>query len=466
MNKKKLLISLLAATALSSCGGGSATPSTTSTPSGTSGQDTSSGEKQTVDLTVWAGETDEAYHYLEEVSNAFKKANTDFNYNFTIKAVSESSVNGDWAADAAKAADFAIAADDQIPSMIKSNLIASLESLDRAIPGLSEDIRSRNSEESVEMVRDSDKTWGFPVSASNGYILYYNSDYITEEDTASFDTLLAAIKRASDRDGKTYRFGFPYNSGWYLDGWFHGAGFSATGNAGEAKVTCDWNGTVNGVAGKDVAGALVKLAHGQYENYWTSQDQSMLMTQIGTDSSSPVIATINGTWNYSRIKSSWGEKACATSLPSYHADLSNKDFAMQSVKGFKIGIVNAKRTKTVRHAARFAEFLTNYENQILRFNKLSEAPTNKKAAADIDVNTNPAVKALNEQWKKGAFIEKVNETFWNPSNSLSTLLCNGGNKGEYNYITSGRGTADIVIDYDAIQTQLDNTVKQLSGQQN
>ena len=458
--KKRMLLTLLASVALASCGGGSSEPGSASAP------ESSGGEKTKVDLTVWAGETDESFNYLKDVSEAFKKANTDFDYNFTIKAVSESSVNGDWAADAAQAADFAIAADDQIPSMIKSNLIASLETLDRAIPDLSTTIRNRNSDESVQMVTDQDKTWGFPVSASNGYILYYNSDYISEADTTSFESLLAAIKRASEKDGKTYRFGFPYNSGWYLDGWFHGAGFSATGLAGEATVACDWDKTVNGVDGKDVAGSLVKLAHGQYEQYWTSQEQSMIMTQIDTSSSSPIIATINGTWNYSRIKGTWGEKAKATTLPSFHVDLANKDFGMQSVKGFKIGIVNAKRTKTVRHSAKFAEFLTNYDNQVLRFNRLSEAPTNKQAAQDIDVNSNPAVKALNEQWNQGSFIEKVNEAFWNPSNSLSTLLCNGGNKGEYNYIKSGRGTADIQLDYDAIQTQLENTVKLLSGQQN
>lgn len=427
-------------------------------------------EKQKVELSIWAGETDDAYNYLEAVSEEFKKTHTDYDYSFTIKAVSESSVNGDWAANPATAADFAIAADDQIPSMIKSGLINSLESLDRAIPNLSNDIKSRNSAESIEMVTDNEKTWGFPVSASNGYILYYNSDYVTEADTASFDTLLAAIKRASDRDNKTYRFGFPYNSGWYLDGWFHGAGFNARGEAGKSTVECNWNQEItdlsgNKIAGKDVAGALVRLAQGEYKNYWTSQEQGMIMTQIGAEAQSPIVATINGTWNWKRIKNTWGDKARAAVLPSYHVELANRDYAMQSVKGFKIGIVNAKRTKTVVHSARFAEFLTNYDNQIARFNELSEAPTNTAAAQAIDVNTNPAVKALNDQWAKGSFIEKVNETFWNPSNSLSTLLCNGGDKGAYNYIKNKEavGTAAIEIDYDAIQTALDNTMNLLGA---
>ena len=446
---KKIFLPLLATIALCSCGGQSSQASSAQSQEGGA-----------TAITIWAGESEDSLAYVNEVTEAFKLANPDKKYDFTVKAVSESSVSGDWAADPSQAADFAIAADDQIPAMVKSNLIHSLEPLDKYIEGLSTSIKTRNSAESIEMVTDNGKTYGFPVSASNGYILFYNAKYIKAEDTTSFEKLLAAINKASQENGKNFRFGYPHNSGWYLDGWFRGAGFSVLGEAGKSTVECDWNGTVDGVKGVDVASAMVKLANGQYKDNWTSQTGAQIMTQIDDAQPNQIIATITGTWEYRRIKAAWGDNTGATVLPSYHVAEASKDFGMQSVKGFKLGIVNAKRTKTLIESARFAEFLTNYDNQILRFNKLSEAPTNKEAAQKIDVNSNPAVKALNEQWQKGAFVEKVNEAFWNPSNGLSVQLAkNDGSS----FVTSGAGTADVVIDTAAVQAALDACVNSLSG---
>lgn len=453
--KAKYLMSALSLIALVSCGGEGESSQASSSAASSAGGVTN--------ITVWAGETEDSLAYVNEVAEAFKKAHPEKEYNFTVKAVSESSVSGDWAADPSQAADFAIAADDQIPAMIKSNLIQSLEPLDRYIEGLSDTIKTRNSKESIDMVTSEGKTYGFPVSASNGYILYYNSKYISKEDTTSFSSLLAAVKRASEQYGKNFRFGFPHHSGWYLDGWFRGAGFNVVGEAGSTTVECDWNKEVNGVKGVDVASSLVKLAHGEYKNQWTSQTQALLMTQIDDAQPNQIIATINGTWNYKRIKAAWGDNTAATVLPSYHVDEANKDFSMQSVKGFKIGIVNAKRAKTLIDSAKFAEFLTNYDNQILRFNALSEAPTNTEAASKVDTTTNPAVKALDEQWAKGSFTEKVNEAFWNPSNGLSDQLCAGSAGASASFITSGEGTADIVIDKAAVQAALDACVNALSG---
>lgn len=423
---------------------------------------------ETATLTIWAGETQESVDYIRTVAADFKKANPRSNYTFNIKPVSESSVSGDWAADPDDAADVAIAADDQIPVMIAADYLQNVNQLEKRIPGITESIKTRNSQEAITAVTHSDeKMYGYPVSASNGFILYYNSDLIKAEDTTSFDKLLAAIAKVSEEKGKNYRFGFPSNSGWYLDGWFRPAGFDVYGEAGKTTVECGWNGTAKDkdgteVAGVDVAASLVKLAHGQYEKYWTSQKQELIMTQIDANQPNQIIATINGTWNYNRIKAAWGAGTAAATLPTYHVDSVNKDYGMQSVKGFKIAVVNRNRASTVVAASRFAEFLTNYESQILRFDTLSEAPTNTESEKLCDFNTNVCLKAMKEQWTKGAFVEKVNEAYWNPSNGLATQLCNG-DSGAASFIASGKGTADVTVNKEAIQAALDACVKTLSG---
>lgn len=298
----KLFLTSIAVVALASCGG-----TATSSAVGGSSSDTrrsidwsnpyAGTAEETVTLNVWGGETQDSVDFIRTVAQDFKKANPKSNYTIQVKPVSESSVSGDWAQNPDTAADLAIAADDQIPSMISSNYIQNIEQLEKRIPGLADSIKTRNSKESIEVLTSEEKTYGFPVSASNGYILYYNSNLIKAEDTTSFEKLLAAIKKVSEEKGKNYRFGFPSNSGWYLDGWFRPAGFSVYGEAGKATVECDWNGEVTDpsgtkVKGVDVAASLVKLAHGQYEKYWTSQKQELLMNQVDDSAPGSVIVAV------------------------------------------------------------------------------------------------------------------------------------------------------------------------------
>ena len=420
---------------------------------------------ETATLSVWAGNSDESVAYLNAIIADFKKANPESKYTFKIKAVSESKVRGTWNEDPNNAADFAVLADDQFPLMIQDKRLQDLNSLSYDIPGLAESVAARNSEDAIEAVTHNDLIYGFPVSASNGYILYYNKDMLAESDLTSFETLLAAIKRVSEQANTNYAFGFPYYSGWYLDGWFHGAGFSATGEADGETIQSDWNGEVGGVKGSDVAGALVKLAHGEYEDYWTSDKEETLINHASSKyRNKRIIATISGTWNYNALKGYWGENSIgAAVLPTF--TVGTHDFRMNSVKGFKIGVVNKNKKDNVLPAMRFAEFYSNYESQIVRFDNLSEAPTNTASLAQCDLNTNPAVKAIAEQRRIGGFVQKVNGVFWNPSNLLSTQLCSGSAGEGKSFIASGKGTASIVLDEEQIQAALDACVSSFTNPQ-
>ena len=467
MKSKISLLLLASAAALVSCGGGDATSTSVfSRRSIESWSNPYAGTAtENVSLTIWSGETQESVDYIKMVASDFKKANPQSNYNITIKPVSESSVSGDWEQNPNTAADIAIAADDQIPSMVTSKRLVSLEQLSVSrIPGLKDNIVARTLPEAIDAVTqpdpdnpEEDKVYGIPVSASNGFVLFYDSEFLSKEDCASFDTLLAAIKRESDKAGKNFSFGYPLNSGWYLDGWFHGAGFSVRGNAGETFCTCDWNGTVNGVSGLDVASSMVRLAQGEYKAYWSADKGEKLMTRIGADASNRIIATISGTWDFNRLVSAWGkDHAQATVLPAYHLADANKDVQMHSVKGFKVAVVNKARANAVA-AARFAEFLANYGSQVLRYDFLNEAPAHLEARALVEQGElNPAVKAINDQWDT-SFVEKVNPTYWNPSNGLSTQLSSSAD-----LVVSGAGTAGVVLNTQAIQAALDACVNALA----
>lgn len=48
------------------------------------------------------------------------------------------------------------------------------------------------------------------MTADNGYFMYYNKDYFTEEDVKSLDKMLSVAQAA----GK--KVAMEFNSGWYL----------------------------------------------------------------------------------------------------------------------------------------------------------------------------------------------------------------------------------------------------------
>ena len=470
MKSRIALLLVSCAAALVSCGGGDATSSSVfSRRSIESWSNPYAGTAtESVNLTIWSGETQESVDYIKMVASDFKKANPKSNYNFTIKPVSESSVSGDWEQNPNTAADLAIAADDQIPSMVSSKRLVSLEQLSAVkIPGLKDNVVARTLPEAIDAVTQPDpedpeveKVYGIPVSASNGFVLYYNSKYVHADEVGSFESLLAGINRASTEAGRNLVFGYPYNSGWYLDGWFHGAGFSVTGEAGKTYCVCDWNTTLSsGVTGLDVASSMVRLAHGQYKSHWNADAETKLMTRINDDSNNQVVATISGTWNYNKLVKAWGEENTkATVLPTYHLAAKNADVRMCSVKGFKIAVIN-KAKANAPAAARFAEFLANYESQVLRYDFLNEAPANLDARTLIEKEElNPVVKAINDQWET-SFVEKVNPTYWNPSNGLSVQLADQTNG---DLIVSGDGTAAVVLNEAAIQAALDACVASLA----
>ena len=61
------------------------------------------------------------------------------------------------------------------------------------------DVKSANASGSVEAATKDGTLYAFPMSADNGYFLYYNSTLVTPEDAQTWDTLLAAAEKAGKK---------------------------------------------------------------------------------------------------------------------------------------------------------------------------------------------------------------------------------------------------------------------------
>jgi arabinogalactan oligomer/maltooligosaccharide transport system substrate-binding protein len=463
MKKSVLAIAFasLGAIALTSCGGTTATSSSAAATSSaaTSSAATSSAAASsaavsndgvTHKLTIAGGELQASQDYLTEVANAFKTAHPETNFEFTVNAISEADAKTQLTQDPTTAPDVCIIADDQLYDLAKGKYVADINDIDAT---LANDVETRNVAISVSASKYGDDLYAFPVSNSNGFFLYYDSSILSLSDCDTFDGLLAAIKAASVKDSKNYKFAFPSTSGWYLAGWSQATGLTATLDKETSKTITNWNSTTATPTGADTFGALIKLSQGEYKNYWVGESDATAINDTAAGGTYQVIATINGTWSSSTIKTNWGTGAAATDLPSF--TVGSTSYHMNSVGGCKLAVVNSVSSEAA-WGAEFANFLTSKENQVLRYNELAEAPTNIVASSSVDLTTNYAVAALSLQ-SAYAFSLNVSNNFWTPTASLDAAL-NSGADGTTSLITSGAGTSSIVVDNTALQTTLDTCV--------
>ena len=137
--------------------------------------------------------------------------------------------------------------------------------------------------------------------------------------------------------------------------------------------------------------------------------------------SGEAIAGISGVWNAVAIKEAWGEDYGACKLPTYTC--AGQQIQMSSFKGYKMMGVNAY-SKHPEWAHKLAEWMTNEENQTLRFVERSQGPSNKNAAASEEVKKVPAITAVIEQSQYGT-LQRVGNSYWNACTSFADTLIAG-----------------------------------------
>ena len=90
-------------------------------------------------------------------------------------------------------------------------------------------------------------------TADNGYFLYYDKSYFTEDDVKTMDRILEVAEAA----GK--EFSMELTSGWYLYSFFGGTGMDFGINDDGVTNHCNWNTTEGSIKGVDIAQALVNI---------------------------------------------------------------------------------------------------------------------------------------------------------------------------------------------------------------
>ena len=100
---------------------------------------------------------------------------------------------------------------------------------------------------------------------------------------------------------------------------------------------------------------------------------------------------------------------------------------MASFSGCKLVGVNAY-SRYPEWAARLAEWITNEENQRLRFAQRGQGPANSAAAASPEVQQSAAIAALLAQ-SEFSQIQRVGGNLWDPVTEFATSMAQGNPSG-------------------------------------
>lgn len=126
-------------------------------------------------------------------------------------------------------------------------------------------------------------------------------------------------------------------------------------------------------------------------------------------------------WDAAAAQDAFGDGYAATKLPTY--TLGNDQVPMISAFGYKFIGVN-DYAEYIGWAALLAEFLTNEESQLIRFEQRQIGPTNLNAVATDEVQANYAIAAVIQQSEFGV-IQKVGGKYWDPAATFGEMLAQG-----------------------------------------
>lgn len=362
-------------------------------------------ENGTVSLLVWGGEEDE--ELLQEIFESFKtKYAGQADFDITFVAESESSCKDTLMGNLEEGADVFAFADDQLSTLVAAGALEPVEN--------AEEVKTGNLEEAVEAASVGDTLYAYPMTADNGYFLYYNKSYFSEEDVTSLDRMLE-VAAANNK-----KITMDWSSAWYIYSFFGNTGLEVGLNEDGITNYCTWNGTDGKVKGIDVAQSMANIAvHPGFANL----DNDGFMAGVKDGS---VIAGINGVWNAVEVEKAWGKDYAATRLPVYNCG--EGQVQMASFSGYKLVGVNAY-SEHHSWASKLADWITNEENQSLRFEKRGQGPSNIKVAESDEVNASPAIAALLEQ-AEFSCLQRIAANYWDPVAEFASTLLQGNPQGE------------------------------------
>ena len=381
---------------------GLATLALTMTACGKKGGD----EEQAVDIKgeyeilVWCGEgtKDLTAEYIRK----FEAANEGVTFKETIEEVSEANAGTQMLTDIDAGADIYSFAQDQTARLIQGGALAKLGK------GAAKNVTEQNDEGSVKAVTSGSDLYAYPMTSDNGYFMYYDKSVIGDTDITDLDALVTKCEQAGRNI--SYEFG---SSGWYEVAPFFGNGCVSEWTTNSKGKFVSVKDTFNSEAGLAAAKAIQHMVQS------TTHVDSSSAADFTAGTKSAIV--ISGTWNYENAKTALGDNLGIAELPSMN--IGGKKVHLGSFAGYKlIGVKPQSDAKKAAACQKLAQFLTNKEAQLARFELKGWGPSNKEAQQDPAVQASPALKALKAQNEYSQVQGQIHGSWWDIMKALATAI--------------------------------------------
>ncbi len=353
-------------------------------------------------LTVWA--PDAAVDVFRNQCYDFIDKYPGYNINIRVEAMGEGDAATSILNDPYYSADVFSFACDQLNRLDDADVILPVDKK------LEADIKSRNLESSVTSATIDGQLLAYPQTADNGYILYYDKRYVSDEDAKTLEGVLKACRRSGkdfimDAGNGFYACMFPFTGGLRIEG--------LEGYYNDTQKFNDYNEAEVVATMK----AFATLFH-DYDDVFTSTGTYKIPSGFAS-SPSTVAAGIDGGWDAATIKQILGNNMGAAKLPTIDVNGENKQLV--SMHGFKLLGVNAC-TMYPNASQLLADYLSGEACQKERAQEISWGPSNKNVISTDMVQSNPTIKALLDQANYSVPQINISPSFWDPMGTLGYRL--------------------------------------------
>ena len=365
--------------------------------------------KQKITLTVWGSQEDQ--EMLKEMCAAYAAANPDKEYKFLFGVQGEGDAADKVLNDVTSGPDVFAFASDQINKLYAGGALA------RVGGAIEANIKEINSATSVDAasitINGESQLFAYPCTEDNTLFLYYDKSVIGDDDVDTLDELLDAAHAA----GRKVHFKLN-DDGWYLSSFFFTypeLGYNVTYNESMQETAVSVN--YNNAQGLAVMKALVKYVNHPALVIQTDDSKLIAGFTPTAEGAVEVAAGVSGTWNAASIKGLLGDNMGVAKLPTVEIDGEQRQ--LTTYMGCKlIGVNGYSQNKGEAH--KLAQWLTNEQNQLIRFETRGFGPSNKVVAASQAVANDPVISAVMAQAKFSRAQKSVPGNYWTPMGSLIT----------------------------------------------
>ena len=349
----------------------------------------------TYDVTIWCPEA--AVELTKTQVANFNSSNTlGITINATVEPVSEADAATNMITDVSAGGDLYFFAQDQLSRLIQAGALMKLGQ------GAADYVRTNNEAGSIQAVQSGSDLYGYPLTADNGYFMYYDKSVIPEEHVDSFEDIIADCEAANKQ------FSYELENAWYSAGVFFGVGCHSDWKTDDDGNFISIDDDFNSDKGLIAAKGIYKLV-----------SSPIFVNSANADFASGSAVVVTGTWNYSTIKDQLGDNFGVADLPSFTVD--GQSYHLGSYRGYKLLGVKPQ-SDAVKGAVlnQLAQYLTGKDCQLERFTNLGWGPSNKDAIADPDVQADPTLNALWAQNEYSVAQPNIHGSWWDIAKVITT----------------------------------------------